>query len=55
MIIEPQQGNEVATSGDIEPNSSGELSFRPNMTGTLQYHCEYHPATMRGIIEVTDG
>lgn len=55
MIIESQQGNELATSGDIEPNSSGELSFRPNMTGTFQYHCEYHPATMRGMIEVTDG
>jgi plastocyanin len=52
MIIESQQGNEVATSGDIEPNSSGELSFRPNMTGTFPYHCEYHPATMRGTIEV---
>ena len=55
MIIESQQGNELTTSGDIEPNSSGELSFRPNMTGTFQYHCEYHPATMRGMIEVTDG
>jgi plastocyanin len=55
MIIESQPGNELVTSGDIEPNGSGELSFRPNMTGTFQYHCEYHPATMRGIIEVTDG
>jgi len=55
MIIESQQGNELTTSGDIEPNSSGELSFRPNMTGTFQYHCEYHPSTMRGMIEVTDG
>lgn len=55
MIIESQQGNELATSGDIEPNSSGELLFRPNMTGTFQYHCEYHPTTMKGTIEVTDG
>jgi plastocyanin len=55
MIIESQQGNELTTSGDIEPNSSGELSFRPNMTGTFQYHCEYHPSTMRGMIEVSDG
>ncbi|MGA8107766.1 MAG: hypothetical protein WB815_14040 [Nitrososphaeraceae archaeon] len=55
MIVESQQGNELATSGDIEPNSSGELSFRPNMTGTLQYHCEYHPTTMVGTIEVSDG
>jgi plastocyanin len=54
MIVESQPGNELATSGDIESNSSGELSFSPNMTGTFQYHCEYHPATMRGIIEVTN-
>jgi hypothetical protein len=55
MIVESQQGNELATSEDIEPNSSGELSFRPNMTGTLQYHCEYHPTTMTGTIEVSNG
>ena len=54
MIIESQQGNELATSGDIEPISSGELSFRPNMTGTFEYHCEYHPDTMKGMIEITD-
>jgi plastocyanin len=55
MIVESPQGNELASSGDIEPNDSGELSFRPNMTGTLQYHCEYHPTTMLGTIEVSDG
>jgi plastocyanin len=53
MIVESQQGNELATSEDIEPNSSGELLFRPNMTGTLQYHCEYHPTTMMGTISST--
>jgi plastocyanin len=52
MIVESPQGNELASSGDIEPNVSGELSFRPNMTGTLQYHCEYHPTTMLGTIDV---
>jgi heme/copper-type cytochrome/quinol oxidase subunit 2 len=54
MIVQSQPGNELAASQDIEPNSSGELSFRPNITGTFQYHCEYHPTTMRGIIEVID-
>jgi plastocyanin len=55
MVVESPQGNEIASSVDIEPNDSGELSFRPNMTGTLQYHCEYHPTTMLGTIEVSDG
>ena len=35
MIVESQPGNELATSGDIEPNSSGELSFRTNITETF--------------------
>ncbi len=44
---------EVATSGDIEPESSGMLTFKPTMTGSFEYHCEYHPDTMKGTIEVT--
>jgi plastocyanin len=28
------------------------VSFTPNMTGTLEYHCEYHPDTMKGTILV---
>lgn len=37
---------EVASSGDIARSSSGQLSFIPNMTGTFEYYCEYHPDTM---------
>jgi len=51
-LIIDSQGKELATSGDIEPGSSGQLSFRPNSTGTFEYHCEYHPETMKGIISV---
>ena len=52
-LIIDSQGKELATSGDIEPGSSGQLSFRPNSTGTFAYHCEYHPETMKGIISVS--
>lgn len=45
-------GKELVSSGDIRPSNSGELIFKPNMTGTLEYHCEYHPTTMKGIINV---
>ena len=51
MII-VSNGNEVASSGDIAPSGSGQVSFTPNMTGTLEYHCEYHPDTMKGTILV---
>jgi plastocyanin len=44
------KGNEVASSGDIARHSSDQLSFAPNMTGTFEYHCEYHPDTMKGTV-----
>ena len=53
LVIE-SNGTELASSGDIGPNSSGQLTFKPTMDGTFAYHCEYHPETMKGIIEVTN-
>jgi plastocyanin len=47
-------GTEVAESEELGPKASTQVTFRPNMTGTFQYYCEYHPTTMRGMIEVTD-
>src|SRR5438128_3979269 len=40
------------TSGDIASGSSGLLSFKPGVAGVFQYHCLYHPTTMKGIIQV---
>ncbi|HKU48986.1 MAG TPA: cupredoxin domain-containing protein [Nitrososphaera sp.] len=51
-LVFEANGEEVATSGDIEPNESGELAYTPEMTGTFEYHCEYHPDTMKGTFEV---
>ena len=47
-------GKEVAASGDVEPESSAEFSFKPDVAGTYEYHCEYHPTTMKGTIKVTN-
>jgi plastocyanin len=44
----------LPSSDDINPNSSGQLSFSPNMTGTFTYHCAYHPFTMKGTIQVAN-
>ena len=52
QFIIDQNGNQLATSGDIAPGSSGQVSFKPNMIGTFGYHCLYHPTTMKGIIQV---
>jgi plastocyanin len=54
LVIE-SNGKELASSGDIAPNGSGQLSFKPATAGTFEYHCEYHPDTMRGTIEVAAG
>ena len=42
------------SSGDINPNSPGQLSFNPTMTGTFTYHCAYHPLTMKGTRQVVN-
>jgi plastocyanin len=51
LVIEAN-GKELATSGDIAPDGSGHLAFKPTAAGTYAYHCEYHPDTMKGTIEV---
>lgn len=52
LIIDTGADN-LPSSGDILPDSSGHLTFNPtNMTGTFTYHCAYHPYTMKGTIEV---
>lgn len=51
LIIE-SQGKEVASSGDILPGASAQVSFRPNGTGVFSYHCQYHPDTMKGTINL---
>ena len=53
LIIE-SDGMELGTSGDIGPDSSGQLIFNPTSTATLEYHCEYHPDTMKGTVEIAN-
>ena len=52
-LIIGSNGTELAKSNEIEPDKNGKLTFNANSTGTLEYHCEYHPDTMKGIIEIS--
>jgi hypothetical protein len=52
LVVDDPSGNQLATSGNILSGSSSHLSFKPGMIGTFEYHCIYHPATMKGIIHV---
>jgi hypothetical protein len=51
MVIESEDA-ELATSGSIGPDSSGQLVFKPIMAGIFEYHCKYHLDTVKGTIEV---
>jgi plastocyanin len=42
----------LPSSDDINPNSSGQLSFSPTTAGTFTYHCAYHPFTMKGTMQI---
>jgi plastocyanin len=52
-LIIGSNGTELAKSNEIKPDKNGKLIFNANSTGTLEYHCEYHPDTMKGIIEIS--
>jgi plastocyanin len=52
LIIE-SNGTELEKSDEIKPDKTVKFTFNPNSTGTLEYHCEYHPDTMKGIIEIS--
>ncbi|TBR10823.1 MAG: hypothetical protein EPO62_02775 [Candidatus Nitrosotenuis sp.] len=51
FVIE-SEGEEVVASGDISADSSGKLTVTPSAAGTWEYHCEYHPSTMKGTIQI---
>jgi len=51
FVIE-SEGKEVAASGDISADGSGMVTIKPETTGTWEYHCEYHPTTMKGTINI---
>lgn len=52
-LIITSNGTELAKSNEIKPGKNGKLNFNANSTGTFEYHCEYHPDTMKGIIEIS--
>ena len=53
QLIIASNGTEIAKSKDIIAGKNGKLNFNANSTGTFEYHCEHHPDTMKGIIEIS--
>lgn len=52
-LIITSNGTELAKSNEMNPGKNGKLNLPVNSTGTLEYHCEYHPDTMKGTIEIS--
>jgi Cupredoxin-like domain len=54
LIIENEKKSKVGGSEHIEPGKNTEFEFKSMNTDELNYYCEYHPETMRGIIKVAE-
>jgi uncharacterized cupredoxin-like copper-binding protein len=54
LIIEDAKHSEIAKSKEIQPGKNTEFKFSTEKTGQLNYYCEYHPETMRGIINTIE-
>jgi len=51
FVIE-QNGTVFLQTKDLEAGLSGNISINPTITGTFEYHCKYHPDTMKGTLLV---
>lgn len=54
LIIENNEKSKVASSEEIEPGKNTDFKFKADETGELNYYCEYHPETMKGIIKIIE-
>jgi uncharacterized cupredoxin-like copper-binding protein len=54
LIIEDAKHSELGKSKEIQPGKNTEFKFSTEKTGQLNYYCEYHPDTMRGVINIIE-
>lgn len=53
LVIQTNDGRELVKSADISNGETDNFSFTPKTIGTYEYHCKYHPQTMKGTIIVS--
>lgn len=53
LVIQAQDGQELASSADVMPGQTGQLAFKPTSGAgtTLEYMCYYH-SPMKGTIQI---
>lgn len=54
LIIETEKKSKIGGSEHIAPGKNMEFEFEAKNPGELNYYCEYHPDTMRGIIKIAE-
>jgi plastocyanin len=54
LIVQSWNNQTYTESEDIKAGSSDEVLFNPRNNSSMNYHCEYHPDTMRGTIQVVN-
>jgi uncharacterized cupredoxin-like copper-binding protein len=54
LIIEDAKHSKMGKSKEIQPGKNTEFKFSTDKTGQLKYYCEYHPDTMRGVINIIE-
>jgi hypothetical protein len=52
LIVQSWNNQTYTESEEIKGGSSDEVLFNPGNNSSMNYHCEYHPDTMRGTIQV---
>ena len=52
LIVQSWNNQTFIESEEIEGGTSDEVLFNPGNNSSMNYHCEYHPDTMRGTIQV---
>jgi hypothetical protein len=54
LIVQSWNNQTFIESEEIEGGTSDEVLFNPGNNSSMKYHCEYHPDTMRGTIQVVN-
>jgi hypothetical protein len=54
LIVQSWNNQTYTESEEIEGGSSDEVLFNPGNNSSMNYHCEYHPDTMRGTIQMVN-
>ena len=54
LIVQSWNNQTFIESEEIEGGTSDEVLFNPRNNSSMKYHCEYHPDTMSGTIQVVN-